>query len=88
MLRLGKINVQGGFHFTFRCKFWAGWAAPGRQQNLGGTAAPENEMVDQNPYNTWFLSRQICLIPEPSTKFISFMDGGSSSFLSFIKNSL
>ena len=51
MLRLGKKNVQGGFHFTFRCKFWAGWAAPGRQQNLGGTAAPENEMIAPFPYN-------------------------------------
>ena len=61
----GEKNEQGGFHFTFRSKFWAGWAAPGRQQNLGGTAAPENEMVAVNPYNTWrmpgFTIKTFCL---------------------------
>ena len=42
----GEKNEQGGFHFTFRSKFWAEWAAPGRQQNLGRTGAPENEISE------------------------------------------
>ena len=42
----GEKNEQGGFHFTFRSKFWAEWAAPGRQQNLCRTGAPENEISE------------------------------------------
>ena len=44
MLRLGKINVQGGFHFTFRCKIL--WSKLPHKR-----VAPENKMVAHFPYN-------------------------------------
>ena len=48
----GKKKGARGISFYFPEQIWAEWAALGRQPNLGRTAAPENEMIAANPYNT------------------------------------
>ena len=68
----GEKNVQGGFHFTFRCKIL--WSKLPHKR-----VAPENEMVDSFPYNKHLLwTRDHCDISDSSNVItIRFYSGCS-----------